>query len=158
MKLYDNHGHHEIYQHPCRVLLVEDNFDDQTLGKRALESLEDVEEVLCFSSGSELIAYMEQQNADSHPAISAIPTVIIIDLNMPGMDGFEVLKRLKSEIFFHTLPIIVVSDSPTFENVNRVMGLKAAAFFRKPLSACDLHAFLRNGRTWPSRDHAPRHE
>jgi CheY-like chemotaxis protein len=151
LKPLESHRYHEADQRSCRVLLVEDNFDDQTLGKRTLESLEDVHEVLCFSNGYELIEYMEQQNANLHSTISSTPTVIIIDLNMPKMNGFEILERLKSEIFFHTLPIIVVSDSPSYENVSKAITLKAAAFFKKPLSTCDLHAFLRNGRIWPPK-------
>lgn len=137
-----------LHHQSCRVLYVEDDADDRFLGRKTLEQSRDVKEVLCFSSGAELIAYINAQS--NHATLSSTPTVIVIDLNMPHMDGFEILQQLKSESFLHSIPIIVVSSAPSCANIKRAMDLKAAAFFRKPMNTCDLHSFLSHGRPWPS--------
>lgn len=138
----------EAYQKPCRVLMVEDNPDDRLLAKKNLGTSGDVGEVVCFHDGAALMGYIRRQEAGDAPLRSA-PTVIVLDLNMPKMDGFEVLCQLKTEALLRDVPVIVVSGAPTFENVSRAFALKADAFFRKPLSACDLHVFLRHGWPWP---------
>jgi CheY-like chemotaxis protein len=136
-----------ICHRPCRVLLVEDNSDDQILSCKTLEASESVAEVHCFSNGCELLNYLNSQNTSILPTI---PTIIVIDLNMPQMDGFEILKQLKSEPFFNQIPIIVVSGVTSYENVSRALVLRASAFFRKPLSACDINRFLSHGALWPN--------
>lgn len=143
------YGHHDARQHPCRVLMVEDSPDDLILARKNLEISEDVHEVICFSRGQALIDYIKRHDASARPALATIPTVIVVDLMMADMDGFEVLRQLKAEAPLRGVPVIVVSAAASFENINRALALKAAAFFQKPLSACDLHAVLCHGWPWP---------
>lgn len=143
------HDNQETHQQPCRVLMVEDSEDDRILATKNLRESGDVGEVMCFSNGQALIDCMKQQASSESPTLSTAPTVIVVDLNMPGMDGFELLRQLRTEALLQDVPVIVVSGAATFENVSRAFELKAAAFFRKPLSACDLHVFLRHGWPWP---------
>jgi len=145
-------GELEKHQEPCRILLVEDNEDDRFFGKRELEALESVKEVVCFCSGRELIDYMKAQGFEDHSVMCMTPTLIVIDLNMPEMDGFEVLKRLKSDSFLNMIPVIIVSGVPTQENLTRARALKANAFFRKPMNVNKLQTFFDSGWQWPPVD------
>ena len=150
MKHFRLRENSESQQAPCRVLMVEDNPDDTLLAKKNLEASEDVGEVVCFPDGKALLDFIRRHES-GNLSLSRVPTLIVVDLNMPKMDGFEVLRHLKAEAMLHDVPVIVVSGATTFENISRAFALKASAFFKKPLSACDLHVFLRHGWPWPPK-------
>ncbi len=136
----------------CRVLLVEDDIDDQFLGKKRLEASGKVSEVLCFANGEELIEYMEEQGFHDRSVVWWTPTVIILDLNMPKVNGFEILKRLKSDSFLREIPVVVVSGNASQENVRKAYDLKADAFFTKPMNVYKFQSFLERGWQWPTMD------
>ncbi|MCB9991999.1 MAG: response regulator [Rhodospirillales bacterium] len=133
----------------CRVFLVEDDADDQFLAKKRLKGSGKVSEVLCFSNGDELIGYMKAQGFQDHSVMCLKPTVIILDLNMPKLDGFAVLRQLKSDPFLQEIPVVVVSGNSSYDNVRRAHELKADAFFTKPINVYQLHTFLNQGWQWP---------
>jgi CheY-like chemotaxis protein len=105
---------------------------------------------VCFSDGKALIDFIRLHESGDF-SLSRVPTLIVVDLNMPKMDGFEVLRQLKAESMLQDVPVIVVSSATSFENISRAFALKAAAFFKKPLNACDLRVFLRHGWPWPPK-------
>lgn len=136
----------------CRVLLVEDDVDDQFIAKKRLEASGKVSEVLCFSNGEELIDYMTEQGFHDRSVMWLQPTVIILDLNMPRVDGFEILRQLKSDSFLRAIPVIVVSGNASQENVQLAHNLKADAFFTKPMNVYKLQSFLEKGWQWPTME------
>lgn len=136
----------------CRVFLVEDDRDDRFLGQKRLESSDKVSEVVCFSNGQELIDYMHVNGFQDHSVMCLKPTVIVLDLNMPRFDGFEVLQQLKSDSFLQEIPIIVVSGNASYDNIRRAHALKADAFFRKPMNVYKLQSFLDKGWQWPTQE------
>lgn len=136
----------------CRVLLVEDDVDDQFLAKKRLEASGKVSEVVCFSNGEELVKYMDAQGFHDRSVMWLKPTVIILDLNMPKVDGFEILKELKSDMFLRGIPVIVVSGNSSEENVRKAHALKADAFFTKPMNVYKFQAFLEKGWQWPTKE------
>lgn len=132
------------------VFLVEDNADDQFFGRRLLESSPSVNEVRCFSSGPELITYIKQHREE----LVAMPVVIIVDLNMPKMDGYELLARIKSNPYLETIPVVIVTGVLSYEAFRKVMELKADAVFRKPMSLEKLETFFRQARLASPPSHA----
>jgi two-component system response regulator len=137
---------------PCRVFLVEDDLDDRVLSKKRLEASEKVAEVLTFSNGDELIEYMEKAGFHDHTVMCLRPTIILIDLNMPRMNGFEVLRQIKSDAFLQEIPVVVVSQNATPENIQKAHELKADGFFKKPLNVQKIQAFFTRGWQWPTQE------
>jgi CheY-like chemotaxis protein len=136
----------------CRILLIEDDFDDQILAKKRLSRSDVVEDVLCFSNGTELIQYLYDQGFHDRSVWCMTPMVIVLDLNMPLMDGFAVLQELKSDAFLSEIPIIVVTGTQSKEDVQKAFGLKANAVFQKPLNVGKLESFFNQAWTWPRQD------
>lgn len=136
----------------CRVLLVEDDVDDQAFSKRELESSDLVQEVKCFSNGEDLISYMRDQGFQDHTVMCMTPTIIVIDLNMPKMDGFKILEMLKSDLFLEEIPIVVVSGELSYDTIRRALDLRADGVFRKPMNVEKIRSFLSQGWQWPTRE------
>ncbi len=153
---HHEHGHRETDVHkplsPCRVFLVEDNFDDRTISKKTLEASDMVSEVVCFANGNELIEYMKREGFQDHSVICMTPTIVILDLKMPKVSGFDVLKQLKFDHFLQDIPIIVISGNASNENIRRAHELKADGFFKKPLSVDKIQSFFSRGWQWPPPD------
>lgn len=136
----------------CRVLLVEDDLDDQAFSKRELESSDLVQEVRCFSNGEDLIAFMRDQGFQDHTVMCMTPTIIVVDLNMPKMDGFKVLQMLKSDTFLEEIPVVVVSGELSYETIRRALDLRADGVFRKPMNVEKIQSFLNQGWQWPTKE------
>lgn len=139
-------------EQPCRILLVEDNYDDQLLAIKRLKLSPDVEDVLCFANGTELIKYLYDQGFHDRSAWSMTPMIIVLDLNMPTMDGFAVLQELKSDSFLAEIPVIVVSGTQSADEVQRAFALKADGVFKKPLNVSKLNSFFKDGWSWPRKE------
>lgn len=135
---------------PCRIFLVEDDVDDRMLSKKRLEASPNVGEVRCFANGDELISYMQLEGFQDHSVMCLVPTLILIDLNMPRMDGFGILEQLKGDPFLQEIPVVVVSGNASYENVQRAHQLKADGFFRKPLNVQKIQSFFARGWQWPA--------
>lgn len=136
----------------CRVFLVEDEEDDRNYGKRELENSGYVKEVKCFSDGEELVKYMREQGFEDHSVMCMTPTVIILDINMPRMDGFKLLERLKSDRFLEDIPVVILSGDLSYESIRRALDLRADGVLRKPLNVAKVAEYLKHGWQWPTRD------
>jgi CheY-like chemotaxis protein len=112
-----------------RVLIVDDSPQTITNLEVALDGIADLE-VAAASSGREALRLLE-----SSPCPFA---ALITDLEMPGMDGFELIERLRGDPRFRRLPIIVSSGSSDPRTPDRVRRLGADAFFLKPYSMAEL--------------------
>ena len=112
--------------HPHKVLLVEDSIDDQKLATMVLEDSKHVTQVKVISQASELFSTLKQMIDDT-------PLVILLDLRLPGVDGFEVLKQLKRNEVYSNIPVIVLSDIQMPGQVSEALQLGARAYMSKPL-------------------------
>lgn len=136
----------------CRVFLVEDDADDSLFSQKQLEASGRVQEVKCFSNGEDLIHYMRQEGFEDRSVLCMVPTIIIVDLNMPRMDGFKVLQRLKSDRFLEDIPIVVLSGELSYETIRKALDLRADGVLRKPLNVDKLKEFFKHAWQWPTRD------
>ncbi|MDE1151643.1 MAG: response regulator [Micavibrio sp.] len=136
----------------CRVFLVEDEADDRLFSQRQLEACGKVQEVKCFANGEDLIKYMREQGFEDRSVMCMTPTVIIVDLNMPRMDGFKVLERLKSDRFLEEIPIVVLSGELSYETIRRALDLRADGVLRKPLNTEKMAEFFRHAWQWPTKE------
>lgn len=111
-----------------------------------------VQDVKCFGDGEELVKYMREQGFEDHTVMCMTPTIIIVDINMPKMDGFAVLERLKTDRFLEEIPIVVLSGQLDYQTIRRALDLRADGVIRKPLNVEKLSEHLKHGWQWPTRE------
>lgn len=92
-----------------------------------------------FTSGNAFLGYMQSVKEQG----KEMPSAVLLDLNMPGMNGFEVLERIRSQEFFADIPIVVIlTNSNRKEDWQRAEALGADAFKTKPAELSEYKAFF----------------
>jgi CheY-like chemotaxis protein len=117
------------------ILIVDDSSDDAMLIKRAVLSLRPKSPVETVSSGKELTAYLEGQGRYADRQAFPYPGLILLDLRMPEMNGFELLGWLKNEPRHAAIPVIVISAFDRQRDIRKSYQLGARTFLRKPVKA-----------------------
>jgi len=111
------------------ILYAEDDFDDFESVKEALDQLSDYQLLLHAKNGAEAVSFIE--NA------TVLPSLIVLDLNMPIMDGKEVLQWLKDREEYKHIPIMVFTTSSREDDI-KLCQKHNCIFFRKPTLYRDL--------------------
>ena len=115
---------------PIDILLVEDNMGDARLTAEALKDARVLNRLHHVTNGEEALTYLRQEIP--HQA-TAGPDLILLDLNMPRMDGREFLVHIKADESLRRIPIIVLTTSEAEEDVLRSYDLHANAYVTKPV-------------------------
>ncbi len=115
---------------PIDVLLVEDSPDDAALTTRALERAKVRNRVRVLTSGTDVLAYLRREG---HFADARLPDLILLDLNLPGKDGRQVLADIKADPQLRHIPVVVVSGSREQRDVQQSYRLHANAYVTKPI-------------------------
>ncbi|WP_046368597.1 response regulator [Flavihumibacter petaseus] len=120
-----------------KVFLGEDDLDDQDFFKEAFESLDHDYEVSCFTNGKVLLEYLQRLDD------SQLPSLIVLDYNLPLMNGSEILKMLAETNRYHKIPKLIwsTSSSPAFRKSCLENG--AADYLVKP---SDVDGLVRIGK------------
>jgi two-component system, response regulator len=121
------------------VLLVEDSEEDYEATLRALRRSGLANPIARCVDGDDTLDYLYQRGAYS-PLTAPRPDVILLDLNLPGTDGREVLAEIKKSEQLKSIPVIVLTTSADERDVERCYQLGANSYIRKPV---DLDGFLR---------------
>jgi CheY-like chemotaxis protein len=114
-----------------KILLVEDNYEHLNLTKYILRDNNVPGDVYVVRDGQEAIDYLYRRNQFADTASSPRPSVVLLDLNLPRVDGKEVLKIIKSDSILKDIPVIVVSSSDREEDVSYASQMGAAAYISK---------------------------
>jgi len=125
------------------ILLVEDREDDVFLVRRAFEKAYLLNPLQVVRNGEEAVAYLKGEGTYANRAGYPLPSLILLDLKLPGMDGFDVLRWIRQEPNFGSLPVIVLTSSEQIRDVNRAYQLGANSFLVKPT---DFQNFIDLGR------------
>jgi len=115
------------------ILLVEDNADDELLTLRALKKNNIRNEVVVARDGSEALDYLFGTGIHAGRDLSVMPQIILLDLKLPKVDGFEVLDRVRSSESTKLLPVVILTTSNEDQDRIRGYGLGANSFVRKPV-------------------------
>jgi CheY-like chemotaxis protein len=125
------------YRPFVHILLVEDNRDEAQLMVEALNGSELAIHVHVASDGEEAMRYLRREG---NHAEAAQPHMILLDLHMPRMNGFEVLAEIKEDDALRCIPVIVLTSQDSDRAVAAVYDLHANCFVSKP---ADLDEFAR---------------
>jgi CheY-like chemotaxis protein len=128
---------------PC-ILLAEDTDDDVFFARLAVRQAAILNPLHVVSDGREAIDYLSGDGKYSDRNTFPLPSVLILDLKMPRMDGFEVLAWARSQPRFRDLPIIVFSTSALESDLRRAQQLGATAFETKPAGVKNVAAIFQN--------------
>ena len=115
------------------ILLVEDNESDELLTVRAFKNSGIANELDVVRDGAEALDYLMGTGSHEGRDVSKMPTVILLDLNLPKISGLEVLRRIRAEERTKMLPVVVLTSSKQDEDVIRSYSLGANAYVRKPV-------------------------
>ena len=131
------------------ILLVEDNPDDELLTRRALKRSNVCNEVVVARDGVEALDYLFATGAYEGRSSVAMPQVILLDLDLPKVDGLEVLRRIRSDERTRRLPTIILTSSEDQQDLVEGYGLGANGYIRKPLNLAQFRAAVQQlGLYW----------
>ncbi len=116
------------------ILMVDDDQDDRMMAEKALRKNRVVNPIIFLADGEEVMDYIKRKGKFSDPATSIRPCFILLDLNMPRMDGRKALLFLKSDSQLKKIPVVVLSTSSAEEDILRSYNLGANSFITKPVT------------------------
>jgi len=115
------------------ILLVEDNQDDVDLTLRAFKRSKVANEIVVVRDGAEALDYLFVTGGHADRESKACPEVVLLDLNLPKVNGLEVLRRMRADERTRRLPVVVLTSSSEESDIVRSYDLGANSFVRKPV-------------------------
>lgn len=116
------------------ILMADDDEDDRRFVKRAWEKSRVANDLRFVEDGEELLEYLRRAGRYSDPAAAPRPGLILLDLNMPKMDGREALREIKADPDLRRIPVVVLTTSKAEEDIYRTYDLGASSFISKPVT------------------------
>ncbi len=139
------------------ILLVEDNPDDALMTRRALKKNNICNDVVLARNGAEALDYLFGTGSYEGRDLRAMPQLILLDLGLPKIDGFEVLRRIKSDERTRRLPTVILTSSEDQEACVESMGYGANSCVRKPLDVEQFREVVRHlGMYWIVLNETPK--
>jgi CheY-like chemotaxis protein len=126
----------DTMQVPLRILLIDDDPDHVLLIRRALRDLGNERTVDAISDGEQALERL--QSAEKSPDL------ILLDINMPGYSGFDVLVQIRRDERLKCIPVVMLTSSDTQSDITRAYELGASGYIAKPSHYQDLRAVLGN--------------
>lgn len=118
-----------------RLLLVEDDAPEAELALNVLRKLGFPEPIAHATNGSEALTIVFGEPASHAGPLDHVPSLILLDLKLPIMDGFEVLHRLKSDERTRHIPVVVLTSSREVKDIRKAFALGANSYVVKPVNA-----------------------
>jgi two-component system response regulator len=115
------------------ILLVEDNADDVALTLRAFKKKNVRNPVVVARDGLEAVEYLFGTGAHAGRDACDVPTVILLDLKLPKLDGLEVLKRVRADSRTKRLPVVMLTSSKEVQDLVTSYDLGVNSYIRKPV-------------------------
>jgi CheY-like chemotaxis protein len=115
---------------PIEILLVEDSPDDATLTIEALKEGKVQNHVHLAEDGVEALAFLRREGARAN---SPRPDLVLLDLNLPKKNGWEVLAEIKDDANLRRIPVVIMTTSDDQKHVNEAYDLHANCYVTKPI-------------------------
>lgn len=131
------------------IVMAEDDADDRLLVKDAMAECHLEADLRFVENGEELLDYLQHRGKYLPLANSPRPGLILLDLNMPKMDGREALRAIKADEDLRRIPVVVLTTSRADTDIESIYGLGANSFISKPVRFEALVSVLRVlGQYW----------
>jgi len=137
------------------ILLVDDSENDLILMRRAFKKAKCNSPLQEVRNGEQAIAYLKGEGPYGDRDKFPLPAVMLLDLNMPKKNGFDVLAWVRSQPLLRRLAIIILTASNRSEEVDRAFDLGATSFLVKPIALEDLATMMRHLCDWVQINHFP---
>ncbi len=119
---------------PVTILVADDDPDDRQLTQEAFSESKLANDLRFVEDGVEVFDYLNRIGKFADPATSPWPSILLLDLNMPRMDGREVLVELKKNARYAGIRVIVMTTSKSEADINKAYLLNAASYITKPVT------------------------
>ncbi len=144
---------------PVTILMADDDSDDRQLTREAFDEANLANDLRFVEDGEELLDYLHRRGKYADPATSPRPGLILLDLNMPKVDGREALARMKQDKDLRRIRVIILTTSTAEEDVFRTYDLSAASYIAKPVTFEALVDVVRTlGKYWLEIVELPDHD
>ena len=117
------------------ILLIEDNPDDIKLTQRAFNKSNFGEKIILevVSSGDEALDFLFRERAYKNRDKQEMPSIILLDLNLPIVDGFQILERIRADKRTKLIPVIILTSSKEEQDIKKAYSLGANSYILKPV-------------------------
>jgi CheY-like chemotaxis protein len=144
---------------PLSILLVEDNADHAELVKRNLEHFQVANRLYHVEDGEAALDFLHQRGAYADARRFPRPSLILLDLRLPRVDGLEVLKQVKTDPALHTIPVVILTTSDAERDIALAYHNHANSYVTKPVDFERFSSLLRDlGFYWLAWNRHPWHE
>lgn len=116
---------------PARVLLVEDNLDDIEITRRAFRRVGRINDLFVVRDGEEATNLLFRAGLETS---MARPELVLLDINLPKVNGFEVLRQIRACEEFSTMPVVMLTASENEVDVEKSYRLGANSYIQKPVA------------------------
>lgn len=117
-----------------RIVMVDDDSADAYTTQRGFARQKAPVDFVHIESGQDFIDRIDDDDVSAD--------LVLLDINMPGMDGFEVLRRVRARVDFQQMPVIILSTSRSDREVRRAYQMGANAFISKPQSTAEMDLLI----------------
>lgn len=115
------------------VLLVEDCYNDELLARRAFKQCQMADRLTVAHDGAEALDFLFGTGSHAKREGKELPAMVLLDLKLPKLNGFEVLRRVRANKSTRSLPVIILSSSDEEDDLKESKRLGANAYVRKPV-------------------------
>ncbi|MEI6292668.1 MAG: response regulator [Methanomicrobiales archaeon] len=118
---------------PILILLVEDNEDHAELVRRSLAQNRVANRIIWVDNGEKALHYLFRQGMYKDPVESPRPSLVLLDLRLPRVDGLEVLSRIKQDITLQQIPVVILTSSAAETDIAKAYEFHANSYVVKPV-------------------------
>ncbi|EKD88221.1 MAG: response regulator receiver protein [uncultured bacterium] len=137
---------------PLEILLIEDNDQDAELTIRAMREYNMGNKIVRLSDGQEAMDYFFSTDGKNNE----IPRLILLDIKLPGFNGLEVLKQLKSHDTTRTIPVVILTSSTEEKDIQACYRLGVNSYISKPVEFDSFQNTMKTlGMYWLLMNRAP---
>jgi CheY-like chemotaxis protein len=131
------------------ILLVEDNPDDEELTRRAIRKNNILNELIVVHDGAEALDFLFGAGNYAGRDTSHMPTVVLLDLKLPKIDGLEVLRRMRADERTSLVPVVILTSSREEQDIVTGYKLRCNSYIRKPVDFVQFNDAVQNlGLYW----------